>query len=372
MANWVADATVLRWAELTVEISRGTPEPLQPSQVIDALLTAPLAERDVQAARRLYADLDGKVCVWTDRNLSEAFDVDHAIPFALWRNNDLWNLLPASTAANQHKRDRLPSRSLLRSRRSCILGYWSRMREAHPVRFDFEVERLAGQVSARGGDCGHRFFGVVAEAVEFTALQRGVERWEPRGFRVVVTVPEIPVRTASDAPGPAVGNARPQVISDPPEEERFITWVPYYDLAAAAGGFGPEQPVPDPSTAPTWIRIEGRRLTSDMFAIRVIGRSMEPKIPDGAICLFRGGDALAGSRQGRILLVALRDSVDPETGGRLTVKRYASTKAFDDEGAFRHVRIELQPINPDFRPILVQAADDGALRVLGEWLAVVR
>lgn len=56
------------------------------------------------------------------------------------------------------------------------------------------------------------------------------------------------------------------------------------------------------------------------------------KIPDGAICLLLGGEALAGTRQGRILLVALRDSVDPETGGRLTVKRYHSEKVFAADG----------------------------------------
>ena len=98
---------------------------------------------------------------------------------------------------------------------------------------------------------------------------------------------------------------------------------------------------------------------------------MEPRILDGAYCLFRSGEALAGSRQGRIVLVALRESADPETGGRLTVKRYSSEKVTDDEGGFRHVRIALEPLNPDFQPIVIESADEAALQVVAEFVAVI-
>ena len=98
---------------------------------------------------------------------------------------------------------------------------------------------------------------------------------------------------------------------------------------------------------------------------------MEPKIPDGSIGLFRGGEALAGSREGRILLVVLRDGVDPETGGRLTVKRYHSAKRFDESGGFVHTRIELRPLNRNFPPIVLLDAEEGALRPAGEFLEVI-
>ena len=99
---------------------------------------------------------------------------------------------------------------------------------------------------------------------------------------------------------------------------------------------------------------------------------MEPKIPDGSCCLFRGGEALAGTRQGRIVLVALRDSVDPETGGRLTVKRYESEKVLDAEGKLRQTRIRLCPLNPDFNPIVLEDAEEGLLRVMGEFVKVLK
>ncbi len=98
---------------------------------------------------------------------------------------------------------------------------------------------------------------------------------------------------------------------------------------------------------------------------------MEPRITNGSICLFRGGEALAGSRENRIVLVVLRDGVDPETGGRLTVKRYHSEKSYDDSGGFAHTRIELQPLNRDFPPIVFTGAEEGSLSVLGEFVEVI-
>jgi SOS-response transcriptional repressor LexA len=371
MGNWIADATVLRWAELTAEISQGR---LRPSQVIDQLLTVPIPEREVQAARSLYEGLPGKVCVWTDQELRGGFDVDHAIPFALWRNNDLWNLLPASPAANHEKRDRLPSRSLVLARKDCIIHYWSLMRQRHPVRFAFEVGKLAGPDVARADHWENRLFSTVAEAVEFTAIQRGVERWQPTAFVwVPSSVRQTPAQSAAGSPIPTEPEAAAAnvIVYDPPPEERFVHCIPFYDVAAAAGAFGPDQPAVDPAEHHSWIRVKNLRLTEDMFAIRVEGRSMEPKIPHGSICLFRGGDALAGTRQGRVVLVALRDSVDPETGGRLTVKRYSSEKVFDVDAVFTHSRITLKPLNAEYASIVLEQVEEGTLTVLGEFVRVL-
>jgi hypothetical protein len=70
-------ATLLRWAELTAEISQGA---LKPSQVIDQLLRTPMAERDVSAARVLCEQLTDKVCVWTVEVTAIQRDVDRWDP----------------------------------------------------------------------------------------------------------------------------------------------------------------------------------------------------------------------------------------------------------------------------------------------------
>jgi SOS-response transcriptional repressor LexA len=248
------------------------------------------------------------------------------------------------------------------------------MRELHPARFAFEVGKLAGPDVAQGENWENRLFSTVAEAVEFTAIQRGVERWQPAAFVwPPLSVSQTPAQVAAcrpiqTEPEPAAVDL---IVYDPPPEERFVNFIPFYDVAAAAGAFGSDQSAVDPAEHHSWIRVNDLRLTQDMFAIRVVGRSMEPKIPDGSYCIFRAGGALAGSRYGRDVLVVLRDSVDPETGGRLTVKRYFSEKVDDESGAFRHTRIVLKPLNPEFDPIVIENAEEGLLRVVGEFDRVI-
>lgn len=69
--------------------------------------------------------------------------------------------------------------------------------------------------------------------------------------------------------------------------------------------------------------------------------------------------------------MALRDSIDPETGGHLTVKRYSSEKAYDDTGSFEHTRITLKPLNPEYRALELREADEGVLKVVGEFVRVI-
>lgn len=146
---------------------------------------------------------------------------------------------------------------------------------------------------------------------------------------------------------------------------RFETHLPLFSLRAAAGGFGADMEV----EAEEWLRApEDLRLTPDMFVARVVGHSMEPLIPDGSLCLFRHD--VVGSRQGKLVLIQNR-SVS-ETGGEFTVKRYTSRKAQTEEG-WRHERIRLEPLNPDFEAWDLDPSEleDGPYRVCGEFLRVL-
>ena len=175
LGHWIQEAVILRWAELTEEVSRGS---VRVSEIIELLLTTPLPERDVTDARQTYARLAGKECVWTEKPLHGQFAVDHIIPFALWHNNDLWNLVPVLPSVNSQKSDRLPTRSLLLQRRDHIVHYWEALRTDHPARFDFESSRVSGN-RATDNNWQSYTFGAIAEAIEVTAVQRGSIRWEP-------------------------------------------------------------------------------------------------------------------------------------------------------------------------------------------------
>ena len=151
-------------------------------------------------------------------------------------------------------------------------------------------------------------------------------------------------------------------------EDRYVTCVPLVPLAAAAGAFSAPQNVAEDEDW-EWVELHPKRpLTQGMFVARIAGRSMQPAIPDGAYALFRA--PVAGTRQGKTVLVQLRDATDPETGARYTVKRYASEKAA--EGAeWRHAKISLKPINPEFAPIVLTDADEDAVQVVAEFLEVI-
>lgn len=141
----------------------------------------------------------------------------------------------------------------------------------------------------------------------------------------------------------------------------FKTHLPLYTLRAAAGRLGEEMPV----EAEDWIPAPaGMKLSQDLFAAHVVGRSMEPRIPDGSLNLFRLNPA--GSRQGKILLVE-RFGITDQTA-RYTVKRYTSKKRESEGGRWEHTQIRLEPLNPEFEPWDV---DPEGFAVVAEWLRVI-
>jgi hypothetical protein len=168
------------------------------------------------------------------------------------------------------------------------------------------------------------------------------------------------------AAAPKVIPFRPRIVQPGPKE-RYVTCVPLVPLKVAAGAFSDPQHIDDDGFE--WAAVETqRRLRPGMFVSQVIGKSMEPAIPDGAYCLFAA--PVEGTRQGKTVLVQLRDAPDPESGERYTVKRYESEKAHTDD-SWRHERITLKPVNPDFKPIVLTGADEGQLQVIAEFVEVL-
>ena len=175
-------------------------------------------------------------------------------------------------------------------------------------------------------------------------------------------------RLKSNESGQAEPDAPPSClrIVEPQPAERYVTCVPLVPLKAA-GAFSDPQHVDDDDFA--WVAVEtARRLRRGMFVAQVVGKSMEPRIPDGAHCLFAA--PVEGTRQGKTVLVQLRDATDPESGQRYTVKRYQSDKASDGD-AWRHTTITLKPLNRDFAPIVLTGAEEGQLQVVAEVVEVL-
>lgn len=141
----------------------------------------------------------------------------------------------------------------------------------------------------------------------------------------------------------------------------FRTHLPRYSLRAAAGKFLENEEV----TEQGWIETpEDLRLTQDMFVAEIAGHSMEPLIPDGSLCVFRYG--VTGSRVGRLVLA---EDLGSTGNNRYAVKRYQSEKQADETG-WRHTRIRLESLNPDY-PSWDLDPDEDKYRIIAEFLRVL-
>ena len=153
------------------------------------------------------------------------------------------------------------------------------------------------------------------------------------------------------------------IISEGSYEEGCL---PVYDVQAVATAFG-EQSTP---AVKGWKKMPpGRRFDGDMFIAQVVGRSMEPTIPDQSFCLFRF--ERGGSRNGLIVLVESRLVSDPETHQKFTIKRYHSEKERFNDGAWRHKKITLSPDNKEFGDIVLTNVSGDDFRVVAEFVDVL-
>ncbi|MHB8951915.1 MAG: DEAD/DEAH box helicase family protein [Pirellulaceae bacterium] len=234
-------------------------------------------------------------------------------------------------------------------------------------RWEFKFVKVACNVAKLVGEPGNQLSDLLREwfgpdaglpGTDFAVLfesKDGVWHARPRGS----SPPSVERRAKTRA------DAKLPIETAIDESARYTTHVPVYDLSVSAGGWGPDG-VPQ---SIGWVEVQGHKLSKGMFVAQVLGRSMEPRISDGAWCLFR--PCPAGSRQGRLVLVQVNTHIDPEDGGRYIIKRYHSTKRSDEEG-WQHQTIELQPLNSEYSTIHISADEADDLRVFWEFVSVIR
>lgn len=153
----------------------------------------------------------------------------------------------------------------------------------------------------------------------------------------------------------------------PDEVKPFENAVPIYDLQIAAGQFGEEQQVDEFD----WVELpDSFRPQRGHFVARVVGESMNRRIPSGAWCLFKENPA--GSRNNKIVIVQHQDIQDQDTGASYTVKLYKSEKRSSADG-WRHSKIVLRPDSnrEEYVDLVFGEETVGELSVIGEFVAVL-
>jgi phage repressor protein C with HTH and peptisase S24 domain len=143
---------------------------------------------------------------------------------------------------------------------------------------------------------------------------------------------------------------------------QFRTHLPRFSLAVAAGPFLTN---PEDVQAEEWVETPpDLQLDEDMFIARIQGHSMEPRIPDGSLCVFRRN--VVGSRNGRLVLVRNSELADDN---QYTVKRYRSEKKFTED-EFVQTRIRLESLNPAY-PSWDLDEDEEKYQVIAEFVRVL-
>ena len=179
MGQWVEDSLILQWADLTNAINANNPE-ITKSLILSLLLQSLEEKRDTVLAKNIYKDYSEQntiKCVWTGGSLKK-YDIDHAIPFVLMRNNDLWNLLPAAPKINNQKRDKLPSRKLIQASKKRISNCWNILYEAESKLFLYQASEFSGiNMTDFSKEKNGELFTAFNATVELTAAYRSVERW---------------------------------------------------------------------------------------------------------------------------------------------------------------------------------------------------
>jgi superfamily II DNA or RNA helicase len=167
------------------------------------------------------------------------------------------------------------------------------------------------------------------------------------------------------------------------EVRPFRNSVPLYDSLEIPAGLFTEGPADaellqaDELRNPgdyRWVELDGSVRAvprPGLFVARVVGESVNRRVPDGSWCLFRLGSS--GSPEGKIVLAGHHEVSDPELGGRFTLKIYESETRHFADGSWQTRRVVLKPSStePGFEPIVLQDLEDGELQLIAELVAVL-
>lgn len=171
------DSILFKWAEFSVNASKKN---LSVETVLNEVLKGPITSREVNESKLIYRSIlerEGLVrCVWTGEPVVK-FDIDHVIPFSVWKNNDLWNLLPSNCKTNNRKRDKIPSPSKIEEKKALILQYWELINEKQSLRFQKEIKlTLLGNNS--NGSWQHAGIEQLKNSCSYLINNRGYEEWK--------------------------------------------------------------------------------------------------------------------------------------------------------------------------------------------------
>ena len=178
--SWIDDSISLRWARFSEKISMQSGTNISSGDIITLLTRDFVKDRETAFARKIYDQYREKFgelrSVWNAKKISE-YEVDHVLPYSIYSNNDLWNLLPTSKKENNSKSDLIVTKELIQSNKYQMITYWEYMKEQANNRFENEVYK-SFYIDPVSNTWKDKLVAAISEQLEITASIRGIKRWE--------------------------------------------------------------------------------------------------------------------------------------------------------------------------------------------------
>ncbi len=155
-----------------------------------------------------------------------------------------------------------------------------------------------------------------------------------------------------------------------------------YDLEVAAGRFSEPQtvagvPQVGEVTNPddyTWVAPGGHTQPArGLFVAKVVGESMNRRIPNGAWCLWQLDPGCDGRSGAEVVLARHAAIQDEGFGAGYTVKLYERLVEELDDGSCRTTKVLLRPDSndPSFQPLVLEGLAEGELVIVARMVEVV-
>lgn len=174
------ESLLMQWAEFTWSINYPKVN-VNKSRILEQLLESPDKERNVKEVQEFLRKKENIYCIWSGKRISyKELHIDHCIPFSIYFNNDLWNLLPTKEKVNSKKSDRIPSPELLKNRKDQLLGYWMDLQTDKDLKSRFKEElelSLIGAVPNKEEEHENAFESLLKKC-EFYIEEKGMEPFE--------------------------------------------------------------------------------------------------------------------------------------------------------------------------------------------------
>ena len=173
------DSIIDGWAEFTARAARRSEgvAPVPKEKILTVLTKAVDVPRDITQVKKVLrkSDRESIQCIWSGVRLSDRFHIDHAMPFSLWQNNNLWNLVPVKASINLGKSDKIPSPGLIEKSSGRIKIVWRLYSENFGRQFEQEIYEGLGTTLDNNMDDAIR---ALKEKSEYLIEKRGFQKFE--------------------------------------------------------------------------------------------------------------------------------------------------------------------------------------------------